>query len=324
MSKTVVDLVEETTSNMNSPSSTAMEIDQDSSLLNLPLEVLQNVMYHMDAATFFISLLVCKDFLKAAGCRGNLLRHIYNIPGPRLGLEDYSTSDLLLQFRKRAAESGCAAGILADVTRYEQTSKTSLSSGAFSPGNLPESDRQAYIATVHDGYIVQIYGLGRHHVRLKAELHIRPEDDDDRRMEIRRMAFSSSTRDLAVLYRQRPNASKLPRVTAVPKFEPPGRCSYKLVVFYHLFAKTKGYFYDSHQQETRNITAAADPDVEGPVGLALAANGNACVAWKSPANVPSTGISLIGRDAKLMDACSYGKSEMGFTRQLYQLFHLAY
>ena len=287
----------------------ASDIVQDSVLLKLPLEVLQTITWYMDVGTFFASLFTCKQFLKAAKCRPNVIRHLYSLPGLRLGLEDTSTPDLFLRFRKRAAESGCAAGVLADITRYRQTSRISLSNAAFSPANPSQLGSQAHLATVHDGGIIQVYDLGQH-VRLKAELHIRPEDGDDRRMEVVRVSFAPKSRDIAILYHHVPCVDKSGvRMELQDRGSPCARV-YKLVTFHHLSARTKGFFYNSHQQETRDIKAMDD---EIPIGLALAANGNACIAWKNQLLQYTTNLTLIGRDDKLMEACNYGESCIGLS-----------
>ena len=283
----------------------AKDVVQDSVLLKLPLEVFQTITWHMDAGTFFASLFTCKHFLEAAKCRPNIIRHLYSLPGLRLGLDETSVADLLLQFRKRAAESGCAAGVLAHITRYRQTSRTSLSNAAFSPANPCQPDSQVHLATVHDGGIIQVYDLGEHHVRLKVELHIRPEDEDERRMEVVRMAFAPKSRDLAVLYHHIPS---MDRSGVQRDFrDRTASCEriYKLVTFHHLSARTKGFFYNSHQQETRDIKAMG---AEIPIGLALAGKGDACIAWKNQSIQYTTNITLIGRDDKLMEACNYGES----------------
>ena len=278
-----------------------MKIVQDSPLLSLPIEVFQIMTRHMDAGTFYASLLTCKYFLKAAECRRNLIHHLYSLPGLRLGLDDVPTSDLLLQFRKRAAESACA-GVLAHITKYQQASRISLSNAAFSPANSSHPESQAHVAMIHDGGVIQIYDLGKHHVRLKAELHIRPEDGNDSRMEIVRMAFAPCSRDLAVLYRYLPHSTKS-SVKEIYEHDTLSKTAYKLVTFHHLWARTKGYFYDSHQQETKEVVVS---DTEVPVGLALASNGYACLASRNQTQEHATNLTLIGRDEKLMEACTYG------------------
>ena len=285
--------------------STAMEINQDSTLLELPLEIFQLITRYLDPATFYSSLLTCRHFLEAAQCRPIIIRHLSGLPGLRLGLDDLSTTELLLHYRKRAAESACAAGILADVTKYQQTSRASLFSAVFSPANVLEASSKAHVATVHNGGIIQIYALGEDYVRLKTELHIRPEDGDDTRMEIVKMAFAPVSRDLAVLYQNIPHTVKSSDGKKGFTHDSYGFKVFKLVTFHFLLARSKGYFYDSHQQETRVIRVM---DVEFPVGLALAARGNACVAWKNQVHQKFTTLTLIGRHEKLMEACNYGQS----------------
>ena len=282
---------------------TAAEIRQDSALLKLPIEVFQTITWHMDVGTFFASLLTCQHFYAAAQSKPTLLRHINSIPGLRLGLDDLSNADLLLRFRKRAAESGCAAGVLSDVTRFSSASRTPVSHAVFSPATPSEPGSIAQLVTVHEGSIIQIYDLGKHHVRHKTELRLEPsKDESGYRMDIVKMAISSGSRDLAVLYRSWYDV----RDTCVGPFETGlfNDPTYKLVTFHRVSAKTKGYFYCSTQQEKRDVNNSEEE--EEPVGLALASNGNACIAWKRPASQSETEIWLVGRDDKLMEACGYG------------------
>ena len=272
------------------------KIQQTSSLLKLPIEVFQTITWHMDTGTFFISLLTCKFFLAAAQSRPNLHRHIGGLPGLKLGLNSITTPNLLLQFRRRAAESGCAAGVLSDLTLYAPASRIPLSNAVFSPTCPSQPGTVAQLATAHEGGAIQIYDLGKHHVRHKAELQIEPpEDENGCRIEIHKMAFSPESQDLAVLYKS--------YKYTMPEFFDLGDPTYRLATFHRLHAKTKKYFYSSSQQETRDIDNHND---DTPVGLALASNGNACISWKQPAKHNETKILLIGRDEKMMEACSYG------------------
>lgn len=292
------------TTNADSEAETPAEIQQDSTLLKLPLEVFQTVTWHMDVGTFFASLLTCQHFLAAAQSKPTLFRHMNNIPGLRLGLDDLSNADLLLRFRKRAAESGCAAGVLSDVTRFSSASQTPVSHAVFSPAIPSEPRSTAQLVTVHGGSIIQIYDLGKDHVRHKTELHIEPAvDEDGCRMKIVKMAIASGSRDLAVLYQSWFGV----RDACVGPHEPgmSNNHIYKLVTFHRVSAKLKGYFYSSTQQERRDINNFEQG--EEPVGLALASNGNACIAWKHPSRQSETKVWLVGRDAKLMEACAYGQ-----------------
>ena len=85
----------------------------------------------MDAATFFTSLLTCHHFLTSALNRRNLLRHINNLPGIKLGLEEQHTPQLLREFRRRAAESGVGAGVLAGRCIWEKGRGRSLGTAVF-------------------------------------------------------------------------------------------------------------------------------------------------------------------------------------------------
>lgn len=289
-------------------SDTQTEIQQTSTLLKLPIEVFQTITWHMDIGTFFISLLTCKFFLAAAQSRPNLHRHIGSLPGLKLGFDSITTPDLLLQLRKRAAESGCAAGVLSNLTLYGPASRIPLSNAVFSPAVPGQRGSVPQLATVEEGGAIQIYDLGKDHIRHKAELHIEPTDDDNGcRIEIQKMAFSSESQDLAVLYR-----SHNTRCHLIAETFDVGDPTYRLVTFHRLHAKTKKYFYSSSQQETRNIgvrNEARDISISNadtPVGLALASNGNACISLQQHGNCNDTKVFLIGRNEKMMEACSYG------------------
>lgn len=272
-------------------------------LLALPLEILQTITWHLDAPAFFTSLLTCKRFMDAALCRRNIFRHILSLPGIRLGLEDLETSELLLAFRQRAANNFCGAEVLAGVTRYDPVPSTiSFSKAVFSPGS------PAQLATAQDFATVHVYELTSYNVRLKAELQSHCctwEAVASTDLDIIKIAFSSS-RDLAVLYKPRKPTIRQKISPFVDDLDKPDTQVLKLVTFHRLHASTKGYFYSSHQQETRDIMC--DISIE-PVGLAIASNGNACIAYKTPTVKDSTEMLLVGRNAKVMDACSYGRSQ---------------
>ena len=292
--------VPDTTTQENAPSVTGSdtealaEVQQDSTLLKLPIEVFQTITWHMDAGTFFTSLHTCKFFFSNAKSKPNLFHQINSMPGLKLGLDELTPTELLLQFRRRAAESGCAAGVLADVALYAPASRIPLSNAVFSHATPSQRGTVAQVATIHEGGVIQIYDLGRYNVRHKTELHIqRPEDENDSPIDILKMAFSPESRDLAALYRYHNE-----KIGSSKSF-------YRLVTFHRLSAKTKRYFYSSSQQETRDL----DYHIEAPVGLALASDGNACIVWKHPACQLYTKILLIRRDEKLMEACSYGEFE---------------
>ncbi len=270
-------------------------------LLHLPAEILQTIAWHMDPATFFVSLLTCKTMYNAASYRLNTLRQLHSIPGLRLGLEDLTTSELLLQFRKRAAASLCGAGVLANVTRYvPRDSISGFSKTVFSSGT------PAQFATADGSAIVKIYELTADHVRLKAELQIQPREDAGNHeiMEVLKMAFSS-TRDLAVLY----SYKKAPKMVSpfVDEGETRTKRTLRLVTFHYCYSGMKGHFYSTDEQEATDVSQ--DLGFE-PAGLALASNGNFCISWTSSDIDKHPELWLCGRDKKLMAALRYGTSKL--------------
>lgn len=273
-------------------------------LLDLPLEVLQTVLWHMDPGTLFISLFTCKEIFDAARAKNVLLYQIGSIPGLRLGLgENVPTSELLKKFRLRAAENLLGVGVLADVAKYAPgSSLLNVRQCVFSPA---ASGAPAQMATVSQHHpVVNIYELTADHIRLKAELRTelsRGDGGGSCNVEVLKVAFSA-TKDLAVLYRYTLHSEKASPF--VDEAAAKARRTLKLVTFHHCSAATKGWFYTSSVQETRDISYRQG---SYPVGLTLATNGNACIAWKSPGDDSTTEVCLYGRDAKLMDACNYGQ-----------------
>lgn len=122
-------------------------------------------------------------------------------------------------------------------------------------------------------------------------------------MEIIQLAFSPRSRDLAVLYRHCQPPKKKSLEGAIFGRKSYDSDIYKLVMFHYCFASSKGHFYDSHEQDTRDVKLCG---LELPVGLALASNGTACIAIKNMIG-EDTNLMLVGRDDKLMEACHYGE-----------------
>ena len=154
-----------------------------------------------------------------------------------------------------------------------------MSNATFSPTNAAQPGSVPHLATMgyRDGTI-RVYDLVECHVQLQAELQIRPEDQYHGRIKVCKIAFSSVSRDLAVLYKHAE--------------------IYCLAIFHRLRSESRGYFYSSHQQETIDLCESHGKE---PVGLALASDGNSCVAWKDPDTIAptKTDVWLIGRDKNL-------------------------
>lgn len=216
-------------------------------LLSLPAEVLQNVLFHMDHATYFTCLLSCKTVFQAAQSRRTILHQLDRMLGLRIGYGNLDSLNLFGLFRRRAAKSIVAAGVLADITRYAPSDDlTNISRTVISPG------RPTLIATAHDHGEVNIYELSRKTVRFKAELRTETYFDEHLQlgyhMEIFKMAFSPD-KDLAVLCRMR-MSKEVPSPVAHGgdcEVMVVGTQCYKLVTFHRCYAKTKGYFYSSEE-----------------------------------------------------------------------------
>ena len=225
----------------------AVSAIERSFLLGLPAEVLQNILFHMDHATYFTCLLSCKTVFQAAKPRRIVLHHLHRMLGLRLGFENFDSLTLFESYRKRAAKSMVAAGVLADITRYAPSDDlTNISKTVISPG------RSTLIATAHDHGEVNIYELSKKNVRFKAELRMETYFDEQLQlgynMGIVKMAFSPG-KDLAVLCRMRtpkevpsPIAHGGDREVMVI-----GTQCYKLVTFHRCYAKTKNHFYSSDE-----------------------------------------------------------------------------
>ena len=262
-------------------------LENQLNLLDLPHEILQLIAWHMDPPTFYISLLTCKKFKGLADCRRNILRHIGSLPGSRVGLDSLTTTQLLLVFRRRAAASLCGAGVLADVNRYNTTTHADkLSKAVFSSGS------PALFAIAQDFATVNVYELTAHGVRLKAELQphsCEAGSFDD--VEISRIAFSNS-RDLAILYwAKRPTRNQTPSPFVNELVEPDSQVL-RLATFHRLHTSLKGYFYSPFVYETRDIVCSSSVE---PVGLAMASNGNACIAYSSDGVNRGTEMLIVGR-----------------------------
>ena len=230
-----------------------------------------------------------------------ILYHLNQLPGLTLGLNHLPAPELLSVFRRHAVQSGCAAGALANVTKY--TYRPTLSKAVFIPSDPSQPGNLSQLVTNQWDGVLQIYDLAEDHVRRKVELHIRPEGGcSSTRVDILKVCFSSSSRDLAVLYRQREHSQNADPLPELPERSESARHNevYSLVTFHRCYAKTLGYFYDSFLQETRDIKA---PEDQKPVGLALASNGTACITWRCRDRLNGTKIFLVGRNGKIM-VCS--------------------
>jgi len=269
-------------------------------LIQLPPEVIQNILWHMDPGTLLVSLFVCKRLYNIANSKHVLLHQLYSMPGLTIGLEDLSTSDTLAQYKLRAVRNLCGSDVLAQLTRYSAgRDKINVRQCVFCPGRVA-------IAYQHRS-VIKLYDFRGETVHPKADLrpHLFQDEEQGCHIELLKIAFSQD-RDVVGLYKYTPHMGNGgPFVAeAVEK----ARHTLKLVVFDHLTATTKGTtkgtFYSSSFQETRDI--AVDGDFR-PVGLAIANNGTACIAWTRTGYSVNTKVSLYARNRTLMEACGYGQ-----------------
>ena len=273
------------------------------SLLRLPLEILQLIQLHMNVATFFISLLVSKRFLVAAESRPVILHHLQRIPGLGLGLDDLNNEKLLSVFRRRAAESGQAAGVLARTAVYEIRAGCFMSRSAFTSHDPVQPElKPLTLAVPHSSGVIQLYKLKEYHVQQSQELHIRHEDGNPNRMDILKLAFAPDSGDLGVLCYQKGSKAHRNNGPSTPKSLEEDYAYYKMVVFHSLYARQKGHFYSSYQQETRDIEL---PSYCKPQDIALAPNGMACICLYDEREENGLNVRLICRDSAFMQCRTY-------------------
>ncbi|KAI9872995.1 MAG: hypothetical protein M1830_000955 [Pleopsidium flavum] len=269
-------------------------------LLQLPPEIIQNILWHMDPGTLLVSLFVCKRLYRIANSKHVMQHQLLSLPGLNVGLEDLSTAGALRQYRLRALSSLCGSDVLSQVTSYSPgRHKIDVRQCVFCPGGVA-------IAYQHRS-VIKLYDFRGERIHPMAELrpHLLQDDEQGCHIELLKLAFSQD-RDVVGLYRYTPHEGNGgPFVAeAVEK----ARHTLKLVVFYHLTAtkewSTKATFYSSFVQETSDIVINGE---FRPVGLALANNGTTCIAWTRTGPTFHTKVSLYTRNKDLMEACGYGQ-----------------
>ena len=268
---------------------------QPLNLINLPPELLQTILWHMEPGACFTALQTCKTFHTNANLRKLLLHQISHLPGLRLGLDELQTEELSTTFRTRAARNAVAVNLFSDMSRYEpfgpesDMSKCALVQGPVKP---------PYLAVPIDKQRINVYWLGSKFVRLKAE-GLKPRERKSRDLEIVHMAFSEG-KDLAILYSCKP--STRPRHVFDEKLG--SKRKYKLVTFLYTKTSNRSSFYKNSMQETRNVTA--EHYDSKPVGLALANNGTACITWQRSSDCQKTEVWIYGRHKEILDNTSHG------------------
>ena len=102
-------------------SSSTATLPQDMGLLRLPLEVLQLCLTHSTTPSFLQLIATCHMLWDlASNSRAVILHHLAQVPGIKLGIDDFATStpNLFLALRRRACLNLFGAHMRADRTDY--------------------------------------------------------------------------------------------------------------------------------------------------------------------------------------------------------------
>lgn len=285
-------------------------------LLELPPEVLQNILWHMDPGTLLVCLLVSKRFLESAHTKRILLHHLRSLPGLTVGLEDLSTYDAFMLFRQRATRNLCGSGVLAQLTRYSAGQrKVNVPLCVFHAG-VPACLAVAY----RDCSVIRLYEFKEQSIRPEVDLrpHLFQGEDPDGHIGLLKIAFSEA-RDVAGLYTYTPHIGN--GGPLVKEAIEASRFVLKLVLYKYfatppeddmevLIEELMDTGIYSTRQETSDILIR-EGDIE-PVGLAISNDGLICIAWSKVGHGRGPRIYLYARDRDRVDACGYGESAYDF------------
>jgi hypothetical protein len=174
---------------------------QKTGLLALPLEVLQLCLIHATTPSFLQLIATCHMLWEAAAnTRAVVLHHLAQVPGIKLGIDDFarSTSELFLILRRRAALNLFGAHMRADRVDY-----TFLHSSFNASASYLWAKESFRVALVADN-VVRVYELtpGRGLVR-------KPVAVPDSNLCVLRTAVDQRG-DVAVLYLQSAIAATVP------------------------------------------------------------------------------------------------------------------
>lgn len=274
-------------------------------LLDLPPEVLQNILWHVDPGTLLVCLFVNQKFLELAHSKRILLHQLRSIPGLTVGIEDLNTYDAFMLFRRRATQNLCGSSVLAQLTKY-QTGRRKV--------NVPlcvfyAGDPACLAVTYRGRAVLRLYDFKEERIRPKIDLnaHLFQGEESDGHIELLKVAFSE-TRDVAGLYAYTPhigNGGPLV-MDAIAR----SKCVLRLVVFKYTPTPTEEDTDYPVRQETRDILIRWGTE---PVSLAIANDGLACIAWSRVDRRCATRFSFYARSSnRIVDACGYGQSAYAF------------
>ena len=259
--------------------------------LPLPPEIMELIFRHMEESTFFVAVCTCQQFLAAGTTRQNLLRQVRRLPGLRPGLEDLYGSRLRAESFQRATESGCIAGVLADLRKCPIPAGTIVGKSAFSPTVARKCTQTNHrLALANENGTIGIYELTEQagDVRLNFTLDLNDLDNRKWPVNIVCLAFSPKG-DLAVLCEQGHSVCYPGHSVCghegyyryhLPGFEPTPECVirkiYELTTFYRCYDKQRD---PVNCQTTCRRSRVLDMAEAKPIGIALASTGNVSIAW---------------------------------------------
>ena len=134
--------------------------------LPLPPEIVDRIFWHLDVGSYFVTLMTCKQFWVVASSRRNLLRQIQRIPGLRNGLENLSTRDLFIEFRRRACKAACGSEVMADVKGAPIPSGSIHSMSTMTTFQSRLGRSTVVLAIPHHDASVAIYSVSKDDVNL--------------------------------------------------------------------------------------------------------------------------------------------------------------
>lgn len=228
------------------------------------------------------------------------------MPGLRLGLVDLDAEALVCRYRSRAAQHAISARIQASTTHYRADQNALMARSAHVQFYHSRSSRYTTLAVPTQGGTIVLYECSKRLVKRHEELHVHHEARNAGPTHILKMAFAEETKDLAVLCTQDDDRDEKPvrRPFRLDRYTHP-ITTYKLILFPRCHAAVKGYYYDSSQQESRDIIFQKGAKV---TGLALAKNGTACIVWNDARARKSSLVWLVYRNKDLMGSQQFDTS----------------
>ena len=224
-----------------------------------------------------------------------------------MGLDDLEAEELVCRYRSRAAQHSITARIQASSSHYKAGLNALMARSAHVQFYYSRpSSRYTTLAVPTQGGIIQLYECSKRLVKRREELHVHREENRSSPTRILRMAFSEETKDLAILCTQDDDqdVGSLRRGCQMDRYTYPVTI-YKLILFPRCHAAVKGWYYDTNQQESRDVIFQRGAKV---TGLALTKHGTACIVWSDVRAKKSSLVWLVYRNKELMGSQHFDTS----------------